>query len=253
MKSAISAEWYKVWHDKLAWCALVLVMAFGLYNAGFDHVVFNSYKNLELFVMPTLGWLEFAFVTVLLTGYVIGLDFSKRTIHNVLSVGVRKRDYYFSRLIVQFVLETILFALGILVHTAVRLVAPKGDGLFILPSFWTKFAFFMLIALLQLWAYTAMFQMICFLVKNQLVTMIVGMIVVFLEALIRQLASIYDISGVVNILNFSPARVLKNSFQYAIYDRFFEFDFWKYGLSALGIIIITSAVGYGCFRYRKEI
>lgn len=253
MKSAISAEWYKVWHNKLVWFMFVVTAALGVYNAGFEHAVFDTYQNLELFVMPTLEWLSFSFVTVLLTGYVTGLDFAGGTIQNILSVGVRRRDYYFSRLIVQLVLETLLFGAGVTAHTVVRLAVPKGHGVYILPMFGIKFVFFMTIALLQLWAYTAMFQMLCFLVKSQLATMIIGMVIVFLEALFRQLASVYDLSRIVDILDFSPARVWKNSFQYAIYDKFFEFDFWKYGLSAIGIIVVSSAVGYGWFKSGRKI
>ncbi len=256
MRSELRAEWYKVWQNKLVWCVFVIMTAFGLYNASFEHEIFYTYKNLGVFLLPELGWLVYAFMTVLFTGYIIGLDFSKRTLHNYISVGVRRKNYYFSRLIVQCVIQTLFFLVGLLAHTIMRLAAQKENVVFkgTMPQMLgLKFVFFMLIILLQLWAYTALFQMVCFLVKNQLVTMVAGMLIVYLEAVLRQMASVYDFSAMVHILNFSPARVLKNSFQYAVYDRFFDFTFWKYGISALGIIIFSSTVGYWCFRYRKNI
>ena len=129
VKSVFRAEKYILWHDRLLWLVLVMYCAVGGYAGFYDHAVMDTYKGVELFSLPEIMGLFLSFSTVMLTGYVIGGDFSRRTIQNVLSVGIDKKTYYYSRLLAQGLLTGALFTGIGLIHIYCR-----PPGFTVMPS-----------------------------------------------------------------------------------------------------------------------
>lgn len=261
MNRVISAEFYKIRHCKLLWFLPIVFFALGFYCAADNFEVYGLYNRLELFVLPTLADLYLTVGTAMLAGYVIGMDFSFRTIQNTLSVGVSRRSYYFSRMGVLMFLTALLYGIAMLGFVCGRLplfqTVINPTGIALLPGnrpelelFWIKLAVYAAIVILQLWAYVSVLTALCFFIKKQLPLMVAGLALIIIELELRQLADQYNITFLRYLFDFAPVRVLKNAFEvYAMHDEVLTLGFLKFGVSALVIIAVSSAAGFCRFRY----
>lgn len=246
------AESYILRHDRLLWIVPVLYCAVGVYAGFYDHAVMDIYEGLELFSLPEIMNIFFPFSAAAVTGYVIGGDFSRRTIQNVLSVGTDKKHYYYSRLLVQGVVTGALFTVTGLIHVVCHWFWPQGNSDIRIEFLWQKLLVYMTVALLQLLASVSVINAVCYFVKNQLVTIGFGIGLVYLELIIYQAAEINGMGAVQALADFFPTNVLRNIFAYAVYDRVFTGEFFQYGLSAILVIAVSSAAGYVRFCYDRD-
>ncbi len=252
VKSVFCAEKYILWHDRLLWLVLVTYCAVGGYAGFYDHAVMDTYKGVELFSLPEIMGLFLSFSTVMLTGYVIGGDFSRRTIQNVLSVGIDKKTYYYSRLLAQGLLTGALFTGIGLIHIICHSFWPQGDTDIRIAFLWQKLVVYMVVVLLQQLAQVSVMNAVCYFVKNQLVAVVFGTGMVYLELIIHQAAEINGMASVRALADFLPVNVYRNIFAYAVYDMVFTGKFFGYGLSAILIIVVSSAAGYVRFCYDRD-
>jgi len=247
----VRAEFYKLGRAKVLWCMPLLFAAFGIYYATMDFEVFRLYSGLDLFVLPTLANSYFMLFVLILAGYFIGMDYTGKTIKNVLSVGVSRRAYYFSRLGVLFLLIAVLYGTGMLGYVWGRGIFYPAES--VQPKmelFGVKLAVCIMVSVLQLWADAAMVNAACYFMKRQLPSTLVGALVMYIELVIRQLANLYGFTSVSGAFDFAPVRVLKNTFEvYAMYDRILTFDYLKFAISALFLIVVSSVVGFIKFRF----
>ena len=246
MNRVISAEFYKIRHCKLLWLVPVIFFAIGFYDAAHYFKIYGLYNRLELFVLPTLADQYLSAGSAMLAGYVIGMDFSFRTIQNTLSVGVSRRSYYFSRMGMLMFLAALLYGAAMLGFVCGRLplvqsvINPAGAAL--LPASRPELELF--------WIKLAVYTAACFYIKKQLPAMAAGLALIIIELSFKQLADQYNMTFLQNLFSFVPVRVLKNAFEvYAIHDEILTFGFLKFGISALVIIAVSSAVGFCRFRY----
>ena len=253
MKNVIRAEWYKLCHDLLIWIVPVYYAAMGFYSAFYYHEIMDYRWGLELFVLPEVVWLQIAFAVVVVTGYAVSGDFSRHTIQNALTVGVNKKDYYFSRLLVQMEFTGAMFAISLLVHTVCRLVHPKGNADVAVEFLWGKLLIYMFVVLLLLWAYVAILNMLAYFIKKQVIVMAVGMGVIYAEAIIRQMARSNDWGVIRLLVDWLPSNVERKMFEHAVYDTIFTGEFLGYGICAVAVIVISSAVGYIRFCYGMDV
>ena len=252
MKNVFRAEIYILRHDRLLWLVSVLYCAVGIYAGFYDHGVMDLYKGVELFSLPEILNLFFSFSVVMLTGYAVGGDFSRRTIQNVLSAGTDKKSYYFSRLLVQVLLTGALFAGTGLIHVICHSLWPQGDTDIRIAFLWQKLAVYMVMVLLQLLAQVCVMNAVCYFVKNQLVAIVFGIGMVYLEVIIRQAAEMNKMTSIQALADFLPTNVVRDMFAYAVYDRIFTGKFFLYGLSAVLMIAVSSAAGYVRFCYDRD-
>lgn len=253
MKDVFYAELYGLRRDRLLWLVPVFYGVMGFYSGFYDHAVMDTYRGLELFIFTEIMNVFLPFAVVIVTSYVIGGDFSRHTIRNVLSVGVRKKSYYFSRLLVQGLVTGTLFAGTGLIHVVCHLVCSRADTDVQTAFLWQKLAVYMAVALLQLLAYVSVMNAVCYFVKNQLAALVLGIGMVYLELIIRQAASLNELVSLQHLLDFLPTIVIRNLFEYAVYDRIFTGEFLRYGLSAFLIIVGSSAVGFAKFYSSKSV
>ena len=249
MKNAICAELYKLRHDRLLWFVPVLYAAMGLYSGFYEHEVMNTYRGLELFSLTELEGLFLPFAVTTLTGYVTGGDFSRRTIQNALSVGTNRKSYYFSRLLVQGLLTGALFLIVWLPHIVCHLILPRGNTQVRIAFLVPKLLVYMAVLFLQLLAYVSVMNTVCYFVKKPLSAIVAGIILVYLEMILRQAAALNGVGLIREIVRFSPANVIHGFFAYAYYDRVFTGEFLGYGVSAVLLILAGCAAGYGRFEY----
>lgn len=250
MKSVVRAEIYKLKRSRLLiFCSVSVYLGTGLFYGFYGAEIFREYEGLELFALPAFGWLMYCFATVVAAGLFLGGDFSRGTVKNALAVGVSKRDYYFVRLGIQMLMTAFSFAFGQTAYVICHLVWPWEDSNRQVELLGVKLAVYSVTALLQMLAYVALINAICYFVKKQVVVMVTGVVLIYMEAIIRQLAEMNDLEAVLQVIQFMPARVLYRMFEFAVYDQVFTPEFLKYGLSALVIIGIGSAAGYVKFEY----
>lgn len=179
------------------------------------------------------------------------MDFSQKTLLNVISAGIGRKDYFFGRVAVSLLLvfplhvtALLVFIVGRLCFHSVEVERPE------LALFWVKWAACMICAAAQLWSYASVINMVCYFVKKQLAAMAIGLGLVLAELIAGQLADMYGIAFVSRIFGIAHVRVLADVFEgYAMHDRILTFDFLKYGIYALCIIVTAYAVGYIKFRY----
>lgn len=247
MKNVFRAECYILRHDRLLWLVPLLYCAVGVNSGLYDHAVMDIYKGLELFSLPEIANVFFPFSVAILTGYVIGGDFSRRTIRNTLSVGTDKKHYYFSRLSVQCLMTGALFACTGLIHVVCHSLRPQGESDIRIEFLWQKLAVYMAVVLLQLLAHVSVINAMCYFLKNQLAAIVAGIGLVYLELIISQAAEINGIASVQTFAGFLPTNVIRNLFACAVYDKVFTGEFFGYGFSAILIIVVSSAAGYKRF------
>lgn len=249
MKNAICAELYKLRHNRLLWFVPVLYAAMGFYSGLYEHEVMNTYRGLELFSLTELAGLFLPFAVTTVTGYVTGGDFSRRTVQNALSVGTDRKSYYFSRLLVQGLLTGALFLVIWLPHIVCHLILPRGNTQAVIALLASKLMVYMAVLLLQLLAYVSVMNAVCYFVKKPLSAIVAGIILVYLEMILRQVATQNGVGFIRELVRFSPANVIHGFFAYAYYDRVFTGEFLGYGISAVFLMIISSAAGYIRFEY----
>lgn len=253
MKNVMKAEWYKLYHDLVIWVVPIYYVVCGFYGALPYHEIMDYRRGLELFALPDMVWLEIAFAVMIVTGYAVGSDFSRHTIQNVISIGVNKKDYYFSRLLVQAEFTGGMFAVSILVHTVCRLVWPKGNAEIAVTFLWRKLFLYMLVVLLLLWVYVAILNMLAYFIKKQVVIMGVGLGIVFAELIVRQMAMSNGWEMIQRVADYMPSNMERKLFEHAVYDTIFTSEFLQYGLYGIVIIVISSAVGYIKFCYGTDV
>ena len=252
MKSIFRAEFYKLGTQPVLWLFVALFFLgtgnyYGLYGAE----VFGLYRGLVLFGLPSLAWLPWCFVTAIAAGLSIGGDFSTGTVKNALTAGIARRDYYFARLGVQMLLTAFGFGLGQLAYIVCHVVRPwhlwEDSGREI-QMFGAKLALYILVSLLQLIAYVSVVNAVCYYVKRQVAAMVTGMVLIYMETILRQLAESGNLETLQQITRYLPARILYDLFSSAAYDRVLTADFLGYGISALAIIAASSIAGYVKFE-----
>lgn len=253
MKSIFGAELYKLGRNWLLWLFVALsFLGIGIYFGLYEAEVFGLYRGLALFGLPSLAWLPWCFLTAIATGLAIGGDFSAGTVKNALAVGVSRRDYYFARMGVQMLLTALGFGLGQLAYIVCRTVRPgdswESPGREI-QMFGVKLALYLLVALLQLFAYVSVVNAVCYFLKRQMAAMVAGMVSIYIEAILRQMAESGDLEALLRITRHLPARILYNLFALAAYDNVLTTDFLECGPSALAIIAVSSIAGYVKFAF----
>lgn len=250
MKKLIGIELVKMKHYLATWLIAILTIGQGIFHAAtmkFDSALI-SYPKLEyvLYIYITARWICMA--SLFMTAYVIAGDFSMRTVQNVLSTGVNKKKYYISRLFAQMIFMFVIYAGGFAAFVISRIV--RTGAVNTAMPFWEFLAVFLVMAL-QPMVYVALANMISIFCKNQGIAIVLGELSLFL-ALVLRIYSIgkdfYTGSGLKLLkgpIAFEPLYILESCDMYVYSDAgIFSFAFFKYAVSALILITITSAAGY---------
>lgn len=253
MCNAMKAEWYKLRHDMLIWIVPLYYIFVGCYSTTYYHEIMNYRKGLELFGMPDVAWVQLAFATVIVSGYVMGGDFSRHTIQNALAVGTSKKSYYFGRLLVQMQFAAGMFGIALFLHTVGRLVHPMGNSQVVIDYLWGKILVYMFVVLLLIWAYVSIMNMLVYFVQKQVIVMAAGIGFVYAEVIIRQVAIANDWKVVQYLVNWLPSNLERNLLEHAVYDTIFTAEFFRYGLCGIAVIVLSSAVGYVKFCYGTDV
>lgn len=251
MGKLIRIEFTKLRWYPAVWIVVLVTLAQGVFFAftgRYDnYIAYYPRQEHIIYAYSTGRW--FCMAAIFLTSYVIAGDYSMRTVLNVLSAGVDKRKYYFSRLAAMLLFFFALFACGNLVYIATRFLVRGRVSAAVSVG---EFLVMLLVMGMQVAAYVAVANLVSLCCKKQALSIIVGEITLFLILLLRlnlvgeeYYANVnYQLSGPIA---FEPMYVLEevDTYMYA-WESLFGFGFLKYALSAAVIILVAGAAGYVC-------
>lgn len=254
MKKLIGVEIYKVTHYWLMWGVLLfaVVQSFyvGLsrnYQAQMEWYIVH-YPKIEYIAVLELCSIPIALMEMLMSTWLSSVDFSAGTIRNALSVGVSRSRYFFSRLAAHMFMTFVLSCALMLSYGFSRFCRNLREGHVNTALSVGEYAVIFLIILLQLWALGAFANMLCYFLRNQLISMVTFLGLLYAYAFVSRLAEIYGLDTLLGCLELFPIRVLECCTYYATHG-IFRFDFLKSGLSALAVIVACNIAGYVRFRY----
>lgn len=250
MKKLIGIELVKMRHYLATWLIAFITIGQGVFYAAVMKYAsaIARYPKLEYisYIYSTARWICMA--SLFTAAYAIAGDFSMRTVQNVLSTGVDKKKYYLSRLFAQMIFMFAIYAGGCVAFILTR-IASTGTVNTAMP-FWEFLAVFLVMAL-QPMVYVALANMISIFCKNQGIAIILGELSLFLALILRIYSlgkDFYTGSGpklLKGPIAYEPLYLLETCDMYVYSDAgIFSFAFFKYAVSALILIIITSAIGY---------
>lgn len=254
MKKLIGVEIYKVTHYWLMWGILLFAIVQSLY-VGLSHNYqaqmewyIVHYPKIEYIAVLELCSIPIALMVVLMSTWLSSADFSAGTIRNALSVGVSRSRYFFSRLAAHMLMTFALFCALMLSYGFSRFCRNLREGKVNTALSVGEYAVIFLIMLLQLCALSAFANMLCYFLRNQLISMVTFLGLLYAYAFVSRTSEIYGLDALHDYMELFPIRVLERCPYYATYG-IFQFDFLKSGLSALAVIVVCNVAGYVRFRY----
>lgn len=205
------------------------------------------------YMAPFLGAFLFSimssFCYAVLCCVQVGNEYQYGTIRNELGIGVNRKQYYFAKLLVLCFVNS-MYVFGMMaIFTLIRTIEygfMPSTGTFSLYGL--KLLLYVVGILFQIWAYTSVFVMIAFAIKNGAVSSALCIIIVFLESYIGQQAQIRENKWLSTILDNVPGMAIR-----VLYTDFVEMDrilTWDFALSLIpALIMICISVVIGCYCF----
>lgn len=241
MRKSVGIELYKSLHYWVVWAILVFCIV------GSVTLIYDSQYASEIARLPRVQYSVFVrqsarfmmLMEVLLTAYLCTADFAVKTVQNILSIGVGRKQYFTSKLIMLALSTVFLYAVSWIFYGAAYSIQNKGRGIVITIG---ELAVIFLVAILQIWSYCSVTNLVGIFCRNQSVTMIAGFGWMVMEIL---LGATLDLFGVeISAMDMLPLMVLQRSTDYVVSGLIYDSSFWISGIYAVVFIAITSTIGY---------
>ena len=250
MKKIIAAEFYK---NALYW---IVWAAFAACITASVTLINDQYYTSQIARLPRLRYTVFVehsarvmmLGSILLAAYLCTADFSEKTVQNILATGVSRKSYFLSKTIVTGAYTLLLYTVCWIAYGAAYTVQQKGFQIAVAPG---EIAVLFIVAVLQIWVYCSIVNLIGFISGSQFITMVSSFGWMVVELLAR---GVLDMAGVVDMtmLRMFPINVLELSSQKAVLGELYDVSFWISGVYALVFIVVLNAAC--CFYFdRKDI
>lgn len=250
MKKIIAAEFYKNARYWIVWAAFLacIIASATLINDQYYASQIARLPRLRYTVFVGRGARVMMFGSVLLAAYLCTADFSEKTVQNILSAGAGRKSYFLSKTIVTGTYTLLLYTVCWIAYGAAYTVQQKGFQIAVTPG---EIAVLFVVAVLQIWVYCSIVNLIGFISGSQFITMVSGFGWMVVELLAR---GVLDMAGVVDMtmLRMFPINVLELSSQKTVLGELYDVSFWISGVYALVFIVVLNV---GCCFYfeRKDI
>lgn len=243
MRKTIFTEFYKSLHNWFVWATFAFCIAAGAYLVRDSSYARNieHYPKMQYGLFVTQSARYMLLMAMLLVAYLGTADFASRTLQNILSVGVSRKRYFFSKLTAMGILTLCLYAIAWLSYGIAYSIRQKGIPLFLTAG---ELVILFTVAILQIWAYCSIVNLIGILCRNQAATMIAGFSWVILEILLGAILEAYGVS--VYDMSFLPLIVLQRSVGYIAQGSLYDPSFWSSGIYAAVFLVIVNTVSYLC-------
>lgn len=254
MKKLIGIELYKRKKDPFLWGSFFFLLLLNVYTAFQDRyeVYYHMDSRIEYNFGIQLNGSAFVILAIAVTGYGAALDLQSGTVRNILLAGISRRSYYFAGLACQLLMNAALFAAPTFVFAGIRFWTGMGRGNVNHSLSFGEFLIILLVMLLQLLAHCAVVNLLCFLFRNQAVSMLVGFGVYFLEMMAAAVADLNHLEVLTGFTDWLPAVVVGRCNNIIVETLPGLGGIWKYGGTAAGIIAVCSAAGYLSFKGREQ-
>lgn len=247
VKKLIKIEFVKMRQYWVIWAVMFSALvhsAFMAFKSNYDSYIVELPKiEYALFTYVTARW--FSLIVLLSVAFVISEDFHMRTVQNVLVVGISRQKYYWSRLLSQFFFVLVMYAGCCPVYVIGRILYNGSINTSMPPG---EFLIVFLIMLLQLLAYASFANMVSVFCKNQVTSIVISLLWIFLAILMRAFSYEGDVPG--GIMAYEPLAVMERyGGNFVDRNQVFTFASYQCGISALVIMIVTSIIGYVRFAH----
>jgi len=257
MHNMIKSDFYKLSHRKsiivaplvMAFLALIAaLLLFAIFNdVDTNNTFFGGMGSGKNFILSSTSQVSLSLFLALFAAFVFAGSFSDGTIRNQVSMGYRKTEVYFSKLIVLVVLTVILSIFSFVIVGLCSMILGYGTE-FTLAEFGRIMTSFALQTLVMI-AYTCFFSMIASLIRTKGgaigISLGIEIVLSFLMAIFELLALTNDslkniryafLSGVLEITTKATA--------------FTTNDLLLATLVPLAYIIVSTAIGVAVFESR---
>ena len=241
MKKTVRIELYKSLHYWVVWAILIFCIV------GSATLIYDSQYASEIARLPRAQYSVFVrqsarfmmLMEVLLTAYLCTADFAVKTVQNILSIGVGRKQFFISKLIMLALSTVFLYAVSWISYGIAYSIQNKGRAIVITKG---ELAIIFLVAILQIGSYCAVKNLVGVFCRNQSVNMIAGFGWMVMEIL---LGATLDLFGVeISAMDMLPLMVLQRSTDYVVSGLIYDSSFWISGIYAVVSIIIASTIGY---------
>lgn len=175
MRKLISANFFRLWKDKIFWFILVIVIASSIINIDHSIPAYNMMiergyiRGFEYYYFKQVPMLGCYFA--LFAGLFLGTEYSDGTLRNKLSVGHKREHVYFANFVVCMAASFIFLAAWLLINASgFFLIGPMEMGA-------TGYMTYVLIVIGVTVSFAALFTLIGSLSSNKEMTVIFTMIV----------------------------------------------------------------------------
>lgn len=250
MIKLIHIEFYKMRRDLLIWGAFLFVVIAGIGTALLhgNEQYYVKLPRIEYYIVIQSMSPAFLLLTVAITGYSIASDLQSRTVQNVLSAGIDRKRYYFSRLLVQMLLTSAMFVIPVLIFALTRFLMGVGRGR-VNPAFSvTGFLLLLFFMSLQVLAYCAMTNMICYLCRNLMLSVSIGFGTFMVELFGSSFIEGFHLDGLRKYTDLLPATLLRTCVDRIGDTPLVLGELLKYGIMPAVFIIVCGSVGYLWFK-----
>ena len=251
MKKLIGIEFYKMRHDLLIWGAFLIVVIASIGTALSDTYELNyiRYPRLEYYLVLQVMSHVFLILTIAITGYSIASDLQSGIVQNVLSAGVDRKSYYFSRLLVQILLTIAMFVIPALIFALTRFLIGIGRGRINQAFSFTGFVLLLFFMSLQVLAYCVLINMISYLCRSLMISVSIGFGWLVVELLGSALTESFHLEGMRKYTDLLPANVLSQCVDMLVDKPLALGELLRYGVIPVIFIVICGSVGYLWFKY----
>ncbi len=248
MKGMMSAELYRMSKYKIIFVEMFFLTVASLFFSFKEYPVFQRYQYMAPFFAAFLMCYVYMIGFACLTGMIIGEDFRNGCTGTVIARSNRRIRYYFGKLTGQFLICGGLFLLSVILYSLFRELFGNDSAFLIRDQYLAKLLIYLLVALLQIMAMTAIYTMITFLIRKTVLAVSICMALIMVELLAKQLARTFQLFQLEKLFLYTPFGILNRMNLFVIPDLYLHREFILLCIPPMIIIFVTSVTGAMAFR-----
>lgn len=203
-----------------------------------------TYGGIAPFIAPYMFDIIEMMLFSIFTAIFIGNEFQRKTLHNMISRGVRREKYYINKLIVICGCVSIVHLSGVIVFSIFRITMSGFGENIIFQNYVIKLLVYTVVTLIEIWAFVSFFVMCAFIVGKVGFAVILCVASVYVEAYFGQMA----IAGGIKILTYTPQYMLYNLFNsFVLENKILTLKFISCSCSGIFILLMTTLIGIWIF------
>lgn len=246
----MKGELFKAAKQKLLKIIFVLFLGFSVATAYYmknessmQNGIF-TYGGISPFIAPYMFDIIEMMLFSIFASIFIGNEFQSKTLHNMISRGVRREKYYINKLIVICGCVSMVHLSGVIVFSIFRISMSGFGESVIFQHYVIKLLVYTIVTLIEIWAFVSFFVMCTFIVGKIGFAVILCVASVYVEAYFGQMA----IAGGMKFLTYTPQYMLYQLFHsFVLENKILSLKFISCSCSGIFILLMTTLIGISIF------